>query len=220
MKLLREVLKEIVLISTYPFGRLVSLFLKDEVSLKPTILFVETWYTKNIHHRKWKKFLEKKGFQVQIVNFPIHKATFKESAKKLKDYIEENDFSDLTLVGISSGGITSLLYLEDFGGWNKVKKFISIASPFHGSPMFIFNIHTKSGRELLPNSTFVTKLTERKIQNLNKIYCIHAKFDEMVPTNSSVLPGATNIQIDVVGHNNLHVDTKRTYEEVARIAQE
>ena len=220
MKTIFQIIKEVVLIATYPFGRLVSLFLKDEVSLKPTILFVETWYTKNVHHRKWKKFLEKKGFQVQIVNFPIHKGSFKESAQKLKDYIEENDFSELILVGISSGGITSLLYLEDFGGWSKVKKFISIASPFRGSPMFIFNIHTKSGRELLPNSTFITKLTERKIQNLDKIYCIHAKFDEMVPVSSSVLPGAANIQIDVVGHNNLHVDTKKTYEEVEKIARE
>lgn len=219
MKTIFQIIKEIVLIATYPFGRFVSLFLKDEVSLKPTILFVETWYTKNVHHRKWKKFLEKKGFQVQIANFPIHKGTFQESAQKLKEYIDENDFSDLILVGISSGGITSLLYLEDFNGWNKVKKFISIASPFYGSPMAILTLHTKSGRELLPNSTLIADLKTRTIKNLDKIYCIHAKFDEMIPISSSILPGATNIQIDVVGHNNLHVDTRKTYEIVADIAK-
>jgi hypothetical protein len=220
MKTLFQIIKEIILFFSYPFGTLVSLFLKDEVRQKPTILIVETWYTKNVHHRKWKKFLEEQGFQIQIVNFPIHKGTFEESAKKLKDYIEENDFSELILVGISSGGITSLLYLEDFGGWSKVKKFISIASPFYGSPMAIFSLQTKSGWQMLPGSKLTKEIKKRKIKNLDKIYCIHGKFDEMVPVKSSVLIGATNIQIDIVGHNNLHVDTKKTYEEVARIAQE
>lgn len=220
MRILFQILKELLFVITYPFGFIVSFFLIHDAHTTTTILIVETWFTKNIHHKKWETLLKRRGFDVHIVNFPIYKGTFEESAKKLKEYIDENEFSNIVLVGLSSGGITSLLYLEDFDGWGKVKKFISISTPFYGSPMAFFTLLTKSGQELLPTSKFVQEMKERKVKNLDKIVCIQAKYDEMVPEKSAALKGARTITLDVIGHNNLHLDTEEAYEIVASIARE
>lgn len=219
MRILFQIILELWHILTYPFSFIISLFIPRRHNPNTTVLIVERWFTRNVHHKPWKIYLEKKGFDVHAINFPIYRGSFDDSAERLKEYIDENDFTDIVLVGISAGGITALLYLEDYSGWEKVRKFISVGTPFYGSPMTFFTSFTKSGRELLPISTLVQNMKERKIQKLDKIVCIQAKYDEMVPRDSTALKGAKKIQIDVIGHNNLHLATGQTYETIANLAK-
>lgn len=219
MRILFQIILELWHILTYPFSFIISLFLPRKHDTNTTILIVERWFTKNAYHKQWKAYLEKKGFDVHAINFPIYRGSFDDSAKELKEYIDENDFTDVVLVGISAGGITSLLYLEDYSGWKKIRKFISVGTPFYGSPMTFFASFTKSGRELLPISGFIQNIRERKIKNLDKIVCIQAKHDEMVPMESSALSEAKKIVLDVAGHNNLHLASQETYETIVGLAQ-
>jgi hypothetical protein len=84
--------------------------------------------------------------------------------------------------------------------------------------MATFLSYAYSGRELLPNSSFIKKISQYKILNPDKIICIRAKLDEMVP-NGSVLPGCREVVMNVVGHNNLHIQVRSTYRKIVELAQ-
>ena len=67
----------------------------------PVIVIVERWLSLNISHIFWKRYLERKGFQVYIINLPLWRKDFADSSKKLASYIEKYNLNDVTLVGIS-----------------------------------------------------------------------------------------------------------------------
>ncbi len=83
--------------------------------------------------------------------------------------------------------------------------------------MMVFLTWLKSGKELLPNSRLIKELNAIELENLEKVYCIKAKFDEMVPSGT-ILSGAHRITLNVVGHNNLHLQIGSTYRKIAEIA--
>lgn len=221
MKIIKDLVREIFLIVTYPFGRIFSLFFSiPATEPQQTVVMVERWFNNHPYHKLWKRYLEKEGFEVYIVNFPIYKGSFEESAVKLKEYIDSLSLNNIVLVGISSGAITSLLYLQHQNGWNNVQKFISLGAPFKGTPMAFFLSFTKSGRELLPINNFIKKLSNEEVINKDKIICLRSKFDEMVPGWSSVLNGVRTETIEVAGHNNFHLNSAETYSKVAELAKE
>lgn len=213
-----QILTELLAAVSYPVWRIYNPEIPLNYDAKQTILIVERWFNTNGLHKLWVKYLTDKGFAVHMVNFPIQHGTFEESAKKLHEYIEQHKLKNFTLVGISGGGLTCYLYLQHHNGWQKAKRFISLGTAFYGTPMALFISFIKSGRELLPTSNFIKKIKQENVQHPEKITNIVAKFDELSPRNSTLLPGAKHIIIDVFGHNNFHLDTKRTYDVVARLA--
>lgn len=223
MKLLSQVSTEALLILSYPLLGLGVFFLPKNALISrkdsgTTVVFVERWFNLNIRHLYWKRYLEKQGFRVYIVNFPLYKGTFEDSAIALKKYIEKNNLRDVVLVGISSGGLTALLYLQEHDGWGRVSKFVSVASPFHGTWLSMFISYVKSGRELWPESLLVKKIRSFKLLYPEKIFCIRSTYDEMVP-DGSVLPAAHSITVNGMGHNYVHVKARRTYQKIAELAE-
>lgn len=217
-----EFIKEVFLVVYYPFASITNLFIrtaKASSENKKPIVMVERWFNSNPMHKHWKRYLEKQGFDVYLINFPIYKGTFEKSAEKLSEHIESLNLKKIILVGISSGGLTSLLYLEHYKGWEKVEKFITIATPFRGTPMAFFISFVKSGSELLPRSDFMKKFQTIEVSNKNRIVCLKAKFDEMVPSWSSCLDGVKTETINKVGHNNFHLNSEYTYKRVAEISK-
>lgn len=217
-----QLFEEFILIIAYsPLG-FIRVFLKEKENIhdpkKPTIVIVERWFNRNLLHEIWKKYLSEKGFNVYMKNFPLQNGAFEESAKNLRKYINEGRLKDIILVGISGGALTALTYLQKLNGWNNVKHFITVGAPLKGTYATIPLTMFKSGRELLPKSNFLKNINS-DIKNLNKITCIQAKFDEMVPSWSSYIEGAEKIVIDVAGHNNLHMTCKETYETVELITR-
>jgi len=164
-----------------------------------------------------KKFLEKKGFIVYDINFPLLKGTFSESAGKLKRFIEEKNLSDIILVGVSNGGLTCYEYLTQYNGWGKTAKFISVGTPFQGARLGFLLFFTIAKKELLPKGLYVQSILKRPIRNADKIYCLGAKYDEMVGHHNSFLPGTKHIIVDVAGHNLLHTLWIPTLEKISNI---
>lgn len=221
LRYLRDILSEILLICIYPIsGILVNFIPKSRFEGKKngkTIVIVERWLTFNIRHLYWKYYLERKGFQVLIKNFPLRHGNFEESGVLLKQYMEEHRCKDAVLVGISGGAITSLLYLQEHNGWENIDKFIAIGGPFQGTWAALAVSFTYSGRELLPHSAFIEKLKGMKILHPERIFCITAQYDEMVPTGA-ILPGTNSITLPIAGHNNLHLRIRATYKKIAEFA--
>jgi len=221
LKSLFQILSEISLLCLYPLFSFFAHFVpKNKFNGNgkgQTIIIVERWLSINIRHIYWKFYLERRGFNVYLLNFSLWHGDFEASAKELKKYIIRKNLKDIVLVGVSSGAITSLLYLQELGGWGKVKKFISIGAPFEGTWSALLLSFVSSGRQLWPASSLINKISEFEIKNPEKITCIRAKFDEMVPTGS-VLKGAKEVRIGTIGHNNLHLGMGRTYAKIVEIA--
>lgn len=223
MKQTLQIISEVLLIVFYPISALIAFFtpkkeLEGEGKGKP-IVIVERWLSKNVKHIQWKSYLEKRGFKVYLANFSLYKGSFEHSALELKKYLEKRDLKEVILVGISSGALTSLLYLQEHDGWERVDKFVTIGAPFKGTWTAMTLAPFYSGRQLWPNSKFVKKIKSLKIKNLDRIYCFRITFDEMVPYGS-ILPGAHELRINAVGHNNLHLGLGRTYERIVELARE
>lgn len=180
------------------------------------IVIVERWFSMNIRHLYWKYFLERQGYNAHLVNFPIRNGSFEESATELSRYLEHHNLSNITLVGISSGALTSLIYLQEHDGWSRVDKFISVGAPFKGTWIALLVAFLHSGRELLPLSPLMKRISLYKILHPENIYCIRARFDEMVPVGS-MLPGAHKILLEVIGHNNLHIRIRMTYKKIIEL---
>ncbi len=217
-----DILLEVGLIVLYP---LLSVTLQIGLQ-KPrfrnegqVIVIVERWLSLNIRHIFWKRYLERRGFRVYLINLPLWRRDFSDSSMKLSEYIDQFQLSDIILVGISSGAISALLYLQEKNGWRKVKKFISIGAPFNGTYAILFLSFLPSGRELLPGSKLIKKIQSYSNFDPGKVICIKAKFDEMVPSGS-ILKGAKKITLNIFGHNNLHLHNKKTYKIIIENAKE
>ena len=185
---------------------------------KPTIVIVERWFNENVLHVYWKKYLESKGFRVYLLNFYLPQGTFEQSAEKLKQFIDAEKLENIVLVGISGGGLTSLLYLQEHGGWQQVAKFVPVGTPFRGTKFAMAVSFVRSGRELMPGSKLIKKISQMKIDHLSRIICIRAKHEGIIPGNSNFIAGAKCELVDVYGHNALHMVTRKAYDDIARIA--
>lgn len=220
IKTLWEIFSEIFSMIGYPLSFIIKPPPeKQQSGDKQVILIVERWFNHNFFHNQWIRYLRKKGFCIYFVNFPLYKGNFAESSLLLKNYIIDNKLKNIILVGISAGGVTSLLYLEEQNGWQYVKKFIAVGSPLKGNAMSLFISFIYSARELFPWSTFIKRLKRLPLSHPERIVCMRALFDQLVPATSSVLPGAKERIVTVVGHNNFHLHCKETYDIIAEEAR-
>lgn len=204
-----------------PFGFFLRKLFKLPNEQKPAngkvIVITERWFNKNIMHQYWVDYLRREGFEAYFVHLTFYRGSFHQSAAQLRQFMDEKDLHEVTLVGISSGGLSCLEYLQAYNGWERVKHFVSIGSPFQGTHLAIFLSFFPSVHEILPGSHFV-KQHKQKTVDKDKVTCLSAKVDELVPHWSSAVPGATRKTINVYGHNNLHFSCQETYDTVAAVA--
>ena len=117
MKDIIHILSEIGLIIFYPISSVFAQIVKrNELEGHgdgKVIVIVERWLSKNVKHIYWKHYLEKRGYRVYLANFTLYKGSFEQSAVSLKKYLEKRELTDIILVGISSGALTSLVYLQE-----------------------------------------------------------------------------------------------------------
>lgn len=224
LRIIFQLFLESILFVSYPLLGLLNFVVKDKISHSKvsggkTIIIVERWLHKNWFHVLWKRYLERRGFQVYLIFHPLGKGTFTQSAAKLSRFIEKNDLKDVTLVGVSSGGLTCIVYLQQMNGWNRVTNFISVGVPFKGTRMALALIRNESCRELLPWNSFIRDLSSQELHHKEKIVCIISKFDELIPRKSGYLSGTHKKVINVYGHNYLHLLCEQTYSTIATYAQ-
>jgi triacylglycerol lipase len=105
------------------------------------------------------------------------------------------------LVGFSMGGIVSRYYLQRLGGRRRVRRFVSISAPHHGT----FWARMASGpgcKQLRPQSPFLREL-DSDSSGLKgvRVTSLWTPFDLMIlPASSSRLNGARNETVPVLIH--------------------
>lgn len=115
----------------------------------------------------------------------------------------------LDLVGFSMGGLISRYYLQRLGGLERVRRFIAISVPQHGSKWAWF-LPNQGCRQMRPGSTFLQELN-RDIASLARIdlLTLWTPLDLMIiPPVSSVIPVGRECKVPVLLHDWMIKDTR------------
>lgn len=170
---------------------------------KKSAVIVHGWLTQSPMLFFQKYSLQREGYKVYVPEFGWQLGDIEELTKKFSLYFEEEKISNVILIGNSLGSIISLNYLNKYNGWKHVKKIISMSGPFYGSNLaYLVFWFSKSARQMLPNSKFLNSLT-KNVKNKNRITCVSAEIDFIVPRHSSQIRGCNNKVIKILGHTNL-----------------
>lgn len=130
---------------------------------------------------------------------------FQELARQVQNQVAavraETGAEKVDLVGFSLGGMVARVYLQELGGADDVERLVTISSPHHGSYMAYLRWNVL-GAELRPGSPLYRRLNQN-LDALSKVRhtVIWTPLDLMiVPSWSSVLPGAREVRIPVLLH--------------------
>ncbi len=142
--------------------------------------------------------LEKLGYNTKEI---------KHAAQLLRELIDENNLQDVIILSHSKGGLIGKYLLAFLNQDKKIKKMITVATPFAGSYIVKYIPH-RSAKELHPDSEIIKKLQENKEVN-HKIVSIFGVFDNHAwPAQSCFLEGAKNIEVNTYGHHKILFDKK------------
>jgi triacylglycerol lipase len=134
-----------------------------------------------------------------------------ELAQQLANFIN-NTFpleQPLDIVGFSMGGIISRYYVQRLGGINRVQRFITIASPHHGTVM-AYASQRHGCLQMRPDSLFLQDLNEdvKMLQQLD-FTSVWTPYDLMIiPPSSSSLPVGKEVIVPALTHPWMLTDTR------------
>jgi len=152
-----------------------------------TVLIIHGYLTRGVLHFFLKRYLEKNDLTVFTPSFGFHTEKADILAEKLAKYVEDKKLDQFILIGTSYGACICLNYLQKFNGWDKTKHFIGLAGPYHGTYRILSPVYRE-------------KIASSRILNPDRVTCVSAKYDELVPRWSSQLSGVKNITVPVIGH--------------------
>lgn len=145
-----------------------------------------------------------------------------ELAGQVADYVAATFAAEqpLDLVGFSMGGLVSRYYIQRLGGINRVQRFITIASPHHGT-WIAYASQCPGCIQMRPDSTFLQDLNRdaAMLEQLN-FTSIWTPFDLMiVPASSSQMPVGQEVQVPVLNHAWMLTDSRSLQALAATLSQ-
>jgi len=171
------------------------------------ILFIHGFSGGRFHYLPIENYLKKKGIK-KIYEFNYKKnfgqVSLREIAKELDGFIKENvKEKQISIVAISQGGLIAHCYIQNYK--NKVKKCISVCTPYKGTWWANVSSFLNSGlKDLSMNSNFIKEINAgmnkegRKI----KLYSIWTPFDIIVfPGVSAKLKGSKSKMVWAIEHH-------------------
>ena len=171
-----------------------------------TILFVHGIYDSGKAFNKMSQFLRQNGWRTHTLDLKPNNGAvpLNQLAEQIVDYEQAHLPQDqqFTLLGFSMGGMVSRFYLQRLGGMQRVRRFISISTPHHGT-LTAYLMNNPGGRQLRPNSEFLADLNTdiERLDEVNHV-SIWTPFDLMIiPATSSIAPDGRNIFIPVLLHS-------------------
>jgi triacylglycerol esterase/lipase EstA (alpha/beta hydrolase family) len=143
--------------------------------------------------------LYKEGYAIHVLPQLNCRGKLEQEAAKVSEYILNNELKTVILLGHSNGGLIAKVCLDNYPGiTNPIKRIITISTAWKGNVLGYINLFNLN--EIRTDSPLIYKIFSNK-NNLNKITNIYAKIDNhVIPNSNLLLPGATNILIDIVGH--------------------
>jgi triacylglycerol lipase len=152
-----------------------------------------------------KKRLEKRGFEVYVPKL-LHcdgSGGLDLLAEHLKQDIDTRfgPEAPLSIVSFSMGGLVSRYYLQELGGADRCRNFITISTPHHGTKAALV-FPSRGAIQMRPGSPFLTQLaaTQGKLGDI-PVTSYRTPMDLIIlPSTSSVWDRAENLEYPVTGH--------------------
>ncbi|HEY2817280.1 MAG TPA: alpha/beta fold hydrolase [Casimicrobiaceae bacterium] len=139
-------------------------------------------------------------------------------AQKIDGILSSTGASSVVVVAHSMGGLVALAYCRRYGA-SKIRRLISLATPYHGS-IHALCFPGLCMTELRPGSDWLRRLYRRSFP-MPPVSSIWSWHDSMVaPQTSCKLKGAQNISLVGVGHNAILADPGAFSRVVALICAE
>ena len=143
--------------------------------------------------RSMSRYLVKRGFTVHTIDLVPNdgRATIPALAEQVASFIERTlpAGEPLDLVGFSMGGVVSRYYLQRLGGAARVRRFVTISSPHHGT-LTAYLRRLPGVVQMRPNSALLRELNE-DLDSFGgvEVTSIWTPLDLMImPPHSSRLP--------------------------------
>ena len=168
------------------------------------------WNTPKLFEKLIAK-IDHKNFQVYTPYLPhdFGKKSLQTLARDLNDQIIDlvSPELDIDLVGFSMGGIVSRIWLQNYNGFNRTKRFISIGSPHNGTftAQFVPSSLFPGIADMKRGSSLLSQLNG-DLTSLMDIRCksFYTKWDLMsFPGWQSKLSIGTSEQLPVLTHKGL-----------------
>lgn len=121
-------------------------------------------------------------------------------SQQLATYLSERTAPNepIQFIAHSMGGLITLHYLNELGGFKNCRALYTIATPHHGTQAAHFH-PGPAGQQMRPGSHFLTKLHRKRPQF--PITCYRSSADLLIiPNESSTLSFAHNVQITSASH--------------------
>jgi triacylglycerol lipase len=142
--------------------------------------------------------LHERGHPVHVLTDLRHnRQPVRESAELLARYIHENDLDDVFIAAHSKGGLIGKYAMLKLDPHGRVDRMVAIATPFAGS-RYADWAPNRTLRAFRATDPTTSMLAAENLIN-HRITSVYGRFDPIIP-ESSVLPGATNVELPVGGH--------------------
>ena len=145
-----------------------------------------------------RRSLEARGWQVEAVKITPNDGSipFEEMARQVSDFVDAHfpPGEKFDVVGFSMGGLVSRYYIQKMGGAARVRRFVSISAPNHGTAWAWLS--GRSGvRQMRPGSEMLRELNEGAgaLESLDYT-SIYTPLDlTILPSASSRMPVGRNV---------------------------
>ena len=145
--------------------------------------------------------LVKKGYPVYIPKLAYQTGSFDDNARRLEQFILDNNLRDIYFIGQSSGGL--IITQMGYKGRDRIKKFFAISTPFHGTLLALLFYFLPAGRQLLTGSSFLKK-NEINFMTFPNLQCLYSRFDlVIIPGFQGRLGRNDDTEYPGFGHINL-----------------
>jgi len=170
-----------------------------------SVLLIHGIFRKAYVFNRMVKYLKERGWDVHRFDVVPNTSVvgLDRLAQQIKTYVDQNFAPDqpIDLIGLSMGGLVSRYYVQRLGGLDKIQRFITIASPHHGTYM-AYLLPFIGAIQMRPGSQFLADLNG-DVQQLEKVKfsSLWTPYDfVIVPAQSSIMPVGTNIKLCVFPH--------------------
>ncbi|WP_157079111.1 esterase/lipase family protein [Herbiconiux solani] len=154
----------------------------------------ETWH----FMREIVEHLHEAGHPVFVITDLRHnRRPVIDTAELVARFIDENGLDDVFVAAHSKGGLIGKYAMMKLDPSQKLVRMVAVATPFSGS-RYAEWAPNRTLRAFRASDPVTTLLAAEDLVN-QRITSIFGQFDPMIP-ESSVLPGANNIELPTGGH--------------------